>query len=249
MKISNISKSALISALAVTSLTFSTTSFADQDKKLSGVDNLLTTIATKSMISGGLAKNADGMLDMDANGNFMFNYSGDVYRPITKSNGELVNLGAPIGTVQGQAAFPPQFAMMAIGMYAYVQGVGPMPEVPSKIDWTMNDVTITVDGTTYEPIDNPDMGLNARAFTGLGPVEIGQVLDGDGLSMSVRMGGCYAVQATSGPEAGKIGTECLNGTFTFDLSGINLANPFYSTLNGTGTSNCFTVLHEPMAMP
>lgn len=221
-------------------------------ESLSGVDTMMTTIATKSMITGGLAKKADGMLDMDAAGNFMFNYSGDVYRPITNSNGKLISLGGPIGTVEGQAAFPMEFAMLAIGIYGYLNG-GPMPEIPSKIDWTMNDITIVVDGTTYVPLgdsnDSDNMGLDARAFTGLGPVEIGQVLGGtDGMSMSVRMGGCFAVQAVDGPEAGKIGTECLNGSFTFDLSGIDLGNPFYSTLNGTGTSNCFTVVHEPMMM-
>ena len=221
---------------------------------LSGVDTMLTTIATKSMITGELAKDANGMLLMDSKGNFMFNYSGDVYRPITNSSGKLISLGGPIGTVQGQAAFPPEFAMLAFGVYGYLNG-GPMPEIPSKIDWTMNDIAITVDGTTYVPLgdsnDTDNMGLDARAFTGLGPVEIGQVLNGaDGMSMSVRMGGCFAVVAENGPEAGKIGTECLNGSFTFDLSGINLNPGFemYSTLKGTGTSNCFTVMHEPMMM-
>ena len=219
------------------------------DEPLSGVDTMLTTIATKSMITGGLAKNADGMLDMDANGNFMFNYSGDVYRPNTNPNGELVNLGGPIGTVEGQAAFPMEFAMLAIGVYGYLNG-GPMPEVPSKIDWTMNDIAITVDGTTYVPFGDSDMGLNARAFTGLGPVEIGGVLNGaDGMSMSVRMGGCFAVQAVSGPETGKIGTECLNGSFTFDLSGIDLNNPSYLPRVSLPSNDCFTVMHTPLVMP
>ena len=89
--------------------------------------------------------------------------------------------------------------------------------------------------------------LEGRAFTGFGPVEIGQLLNGpNGMSMSVRMGGCIAMKAVSGPHTGKIGTQCLNGTFTFDLSGIDLGNPMASTLNGTGTSNCWMVLQKPM---
>jgi len=65
-------------------------------------------------------------------------------------------------------------------------------------------------------------------------------------SLSVRMGGCFAVQVVSVPLAGKIGTYCLNSTFTFDLSGINFSNPMASTLNGSGTSNCWTVMHQSM---
>jgi hypothetical protein len=44
--------------------------------------------------------------------------------------------------------------------------------------------------------------------------------------------GWMAVQGVSGPNAGKVGNQCLSGTFAFDLSGLNLANPMASTLNG-----------------
>lgn len=219
---------------------------------LSGVDTLLTTVISKSMISGALAKDpVTGLLALDANGNFMFDYSGDVYYPVTdRHSGELRQLSGPIGSVTGQAAFPPAFAALAFEVYAWLMsGADPsqMPAIPSRIDWTMNDITVVVDGTTYVPFPDPELALEARAFTGLGPVEIGEILNGpDGLSMSVRMGGCFAVVAADGPLAGKIGTYCLNGSFTFDLSGIDPANPMASDLTGTGTSNCSTVLHDPL---
>ena len=218
---------------------------------LSGVDTLLTTVVSKSKIKGGLEKDVNGNLAMDANGNFKFNFTGDIYYPITSPlTGELKGTSGPMGKVSGQAGFPMAFANLAIQVYAWLQnGADPsqMPAIPSKIDWVMNDITITAYGSTYRPILNPEMALDGRAFTGLGPVEIGVLLNGSsGMSMSVRTGGCFAVQGVSGPNKGKVGTQCLSGTFTFDLSGINLTNPLASTLNGTATSNCWTVLHKPM---
>jgi len=245
------SKNTIAIAL-ISSLGFAGTTYAGSPiQPLTGIDTLVTTIVTKSKIAGSLEKNADGTLAMDANYNFKFNFSGPVYFPVANpKNGQLMGTSGPIGTVSGQAAFPPDFAMLAFNVYGWLMsGADPtqMPAIPSKINWTLNDLTVVVDGTTYRPIANAEMALDGRAFTGLGPVEIGQLLNGtNGLSMSVRTGGCMAVQGVSGPNAGKIGTQCLNGTFTFDLSGIDLANPMMSTLNGTATSNCFTVLHKPM---
>lgn len=255
MTISKIKKSMLIGSLLMAAFSISGTSYANTKmsiQPLTGIDTMLSTYVSKSKISGTLEKDAYGNLALDANGNFKFNFTGSIYYPITSPlNGKLLGTSGPIGTVSGQVAFPQSFASLAFGVYGWLMnGADPsqMPAIPPIIRWSMNDITIVDAGTTYVPIPNsPDMALEGRAFTGLGPVEIGQVLSGaDGLSMSVRMGGCFAVQAVSGPEAGKIGTYCLNSTFTFDLSGINLSNPMQSTLNGTGTSNCFTVLHKPM---
>jgi len=247
-----VKKTFLSSAVLAATLAFGgTAQAASLIQPLSGVDKLLTTIVTKSKISGSLGKDASGNLAMDANGNFMFYFSGKVYYPLTNPlNGQLVGTAGPNGTVSGQAAFPPAFAGLAMQVAGWLQGgadPSQMPTIPSKIDWGMNDLTIVLAGTTYRPIANPDLALEGRAFTGFGPVEIGQILNGEnGMSMSVRMGGCLAMQAVSGPHAGKIGTQCLNGTFTFDLSGITLDDPMASTLNGTGTSNCWMVLQKPM---
>lgn len=244
-------KSFLAGAVLAATLTLGGTAQAEKlIQPLSGVDTLLTTIVTKSSITGTLEKDANGMLVMDANG-FKFNFSGNIYNPLVNPlNGKLMATSGPTGTVSGQASFPPAFAQLAMQVWGWLQSGGDpanMPAIPSKIDWGMNDLTIVHAGTTYRPVANPDLAMEARAFTGLGPVEIGQILNGpNGMSMSVRMGGCLAVQAVSGPNAGQVGTECLNSTFTFDLSGITLDNPMASTLNGTGTSNCWMVLQKPM---
>lgn len=247
-------KSLLIVAMLAATLTSGTASagqYGDTPEPLSGVDTMLTSVVSKSYITGGLEKDANGNLSMDENGNFKFNFTGSVRSPmINPQSGELTGTHDSIGTVSGQAAFPLPFAMLAIQVYGWLMnGADPsqMPASPAKIDWTMNDLTLVVNGTTYRPIDNPDYALDGRAFTGFGPVEIGQILNGaNGLSMSVRMGGCMAMQGVDGPNKGKIGTQCLNGTFTFDLSGIDLYNPMASTLNGTATSNCWLVLQNPM---
>lgn len=248
-------KSLLFASLVVAMSAFGSASHAGMKSSiqpLTGADTLLSTYVSKSRIAGALEKDAYGNLSLDANGNFKFNFNGDIFYPITNPlNGKLVATSGPIGTVSGQVAFPQSFAGLAFAVYGWLMnGADPsqMPAIPDVIRWSMNDITIVDAGTTYVPMaGHPDMALEGRAFTGLGPVEIGQLLNGaNGLSMSVRMGGCFAVQAVSGPEAGKIGTYCLNSTFTFDLSGINLSNPMQSTITGTGTSNCFTVLQQPM---
>jgi hypothetical protein len=220
------------------------------------VDSLLTTMFDKSVIAGSIAKGADGTLAFDPAGNLMFNYSGKVYSVDTSArNGKLTGLEKQDGTVEGQAAFPMSFAQMAMGMKAYLDGVGPLPsDLPPVIDWTCNHCNLVIGDSTYQsivdvamfsPAATEAMRMKGRAFTGLGPVEVGQL---SAQSMSVRMAGCSAVVGVAGPDAGKVGTLCLNGTFTFDLSGINLANPMTSNLVGTGTSNCIIVMHKPLAL-
>ena len=82
-----------------------------------------------------------------------------------------------------------------------------------------------IGGSTFAMIE--DMPLTGRAFPGLGPV--------DPLG-SLRMAGCAGVQANEeGRYANKVGSLCLNGTFTFDLN-----------FNGEGVSNCTIVLHDPL---
>ena len=257
ISISKSKKSMLVGSLLAATFTVSGPSQAVSDnvsdnaqvQALTGADTLLTTYFSKSRIEGALEKDpTTGDLVMDENGNFKFNFDGGIYYPVTRQfDGKLESTKGPIGTVSGTALFPPEFAQLAFEVYAYVNGLGPMPAIPPVIHWTMDDITIVDAGTTYVPIISPpeEMGLDGKAFTGLGPVEIGQL---DGLSMSVRMGGCFAVAAVDGVEAGKVGTYCLNSTFTFDLLGIDLGNPMQSTITGKGTSNCTTVLHTPPMM-
>jgi len=266
---SQFSKSILIAGALLTAASFSTASHAmrwgSAIQPLSGADTLLTTYVSKSKIAGALEKDADGNLIMDAEGNFNFTFDGDIYYPITSAtDGKLLATSGPIGTVAGTVLFPQEFAQLAFGAYAFMTGQGPLPPIPPVIHWKMRNIKIVDGGTTYVPLGDgsenmasapEELGLYGRAFTGLGPVEMGQLdVDGDGnpdMSMSVRMGGCFAVQAIEGVEAGKIGTYCLNSTFTFDLSGIILdpASMMQSTITGIGSSNCTTVVQTPMQMP
>lgn len=244
----------LVTALAL-GLGFSAASFAD--KPLPPIDSFVTTIIDKSVVAGSIAKDpTTGMLAFDGAGKLMFNYTGKIYSVETgEKTGELKGLEKAIGSIAGQAAFPMEFGMLAGGMKAYLDGVGPMPSVPAVIPWTCNSCTMVVNGSTYRSVvdmaaafsdgASDAMKMEGRAFTGLGPVEVGQM---SAQSMSVRMAGCSAVVGVDGPNAGKLGTLCLNGTFTFDLSGIDLSNMMMSDIVGTGTSNCVTVLHTPLSM-
>jgi hypothetical protein len=249
-------KKCVAATVLVAGFGFSVTSFAD-GAALPPVDSLMSTMFDKSVISGSIAKDpSTGMFAFDAAGNLMFNYSGKVYSIETNErNGKLTGLEKVVGSVQGQAAFPMSFGGMAIGMKMYLDGAGPMPAIPATIDWTCNHCNLVIGDSTYTSIVDvagmfpagsaEAMRMKGRAFTGLGPVEIGKL---SAQSMSIRMAGCSAVVGVAGPDAGKLGTICLNGTFTFDLSGINTANPMASDLAGTGTSNCVTVVHTPLTM-
>lgn len=229
---------------------------ADGAAPLPPVDKLLTTGYDKSVISGSIAKDGYNFAT-DASGNLMFNYSGTVYSVETnRRNGRLTELESAVGSVQGQASFPMDFASLAIGMKQYLTGaITTLPAIPAVIPWTCNHCNLVIGDSTYMSIADATsmfdaasieaMRMKGRAFTGIGPVEVGQL---SAQSMSVRMAGCSAVVGIAGSDAGKLGTLCLNGTFTFDLAGINLSDMGASEIKGTGTSNCTIVMHKPLAM-
>jgi hypothetical protein len=227
----------------VAGLGFGSVSFAD-GTPLPPIDSFLTTIIDKSVVSGAV-DSYDPVNKM-----YLFNYTGTVYSVETNSRtGQLTELERPIGTVVGQAAFPQSFYDLAGATIGYLTGKGPMPAMPAVIPWTCNKCTLKTGGSTYTsvvqvPGDFPDgsaeaMRMQGRAFTGLGPVEMTKISP---MSLSVRMAGCSAVVGTDGPNKGKVGTICLNGTFTFDLASALTGG----ALTGTGTSNCITVLHTPI---
>lgn len=155
---------------------------------------------------------------------------------------------------------------------------GQMPQMPSVIEWTCNHCDMTVAGTRYLSIadvldeDSPmynaamaakfdqglmdgasgaldNMRMHGRAFTGLTPA----TFDPATRTMGIRMAGCSALVAISGPNAGKMGTLCMNATAVFDVSGTKAAGmdsgwPIYdetSQISAEGSSNCVTVLHKP----
>jgi hypothetical protein len=105
------------------------------------------------------------------------------------------------------------------------------------------------------------MRMDGRAFTGLGPV----TFDPTTQTMGIRMAGCSALVAISGPEAGKAGTLCMNATAVFNVSGAHGTftddngptdedgNPVGHHMNGykqdsvisaEGSSNCVTVMQQ-----
>ena len=260
-KRTTITATALVAGLALSSSAIAGgyQHYSEQEQQLPKVDSFVKTIVDKSVIAGEIARGADGQIAFDSNGKLMFDYTGDVFSmKIDDDNGELEGLDEKIGTIKGQAAFPMEFAMLAIGMKAYMYGVGPMPTIPNKIDWTCNNCEMTVGENTYVSVVDAanagapfnaqaveDLRMQARAFMGLGPVEVGQISQE---SLTVRMAGCSAVVGVAGPDAGKLGTICVNSTVAFDLAGIDLNNPFASHITATGTSNCVTVLHNPLSM-
>jgi len=250
----------LVKKLAATALFvglgFSASSFAGAPASgLPPIDSYLKTYYDKSVIAGALVHGTGPMgFAQDAAGNFLFDYTGTVYSVDTNSNSaQLTSLDREVGTVEGQAAFPMDFAVLAMGAKAFMDGVGPLPAIPASINWTCNHCNLKVGSNRYVSIvDTAGSGafdaasieamrMEGRAFTGLGPVEMGQV---SAQSMTVRMAGCSAVVGVDGPDTGKVGTLCLNGSFTFDLAALAAGN-----LTGTGTSNCVTVMHTPMQMP
>lgn len=91
------------------------------------------------------------------------------------------------------------------------------------------------------------MRMDGRAFTGVGPASFDPV----GRTVSVRMAGCSALVAISGPEAGKIGTLCMNATATFNVSDAMMDTSYAtgydpkSQITANGSSNCVTVM-QPM---
>jgi hypothetical protein len=157
-------------------------------------------------------------------------------------------------------------------------GMVGVTQLPPILDWTCNHCKMVIGKNTYVNIVdvltegndyyNADMAakfngmlvggaeggkenmrLQARAFLGLTPTAMDVVAK----EMSIRMAGCSAIVGVAGPNAGMVGTLCLNSVATFNVSGTNLpteANPNgpitnNSSITGEGTSNCVTVLHYP----
>lgn len=255
------------------------------DGRLTPQDALVTTLIDKSVLAGSLAHNADGTLNYDDNGSARFVYSGKIFSVGTnEKTGELKELKDQIGTIEGEAAFPKEFVAMtaAINYMMDMQAQGikvPMPPMPAVVPWTCNHCKMVVAGTTYlsivdvlGPNGSPamkgmfdqmliggaagaskSMGMDGRAFTGLTPASYDPI----NKTMSVRMAGCSAVVAVDGPQAGKMGTLCMNSTATFNVSKAiaivdNQGNPVgyqpTSDISAQGSSNCITVLHTPLTM-
>lgn len=159
--------------------------------------------------------------------------------------------------------------------YTFKQALGMLPGfkgMPPVIPWTCNSCEMVIGDTTYvslvnalDPVNGDPMmiglfdamidggaaatleatRLDGRAFTSLTPASF----DPFNKTMSVRMAGCSAIVGVEGPNAGKMGTLCLNSTATFNISQIDYSGNIFengSGISAEGTSNCVTVLHTPM---
>ena len=149
--------------------------------------------------------------------NILYPISGPVYATmVNPSTGETMGAVMERGSIDAEALFSVDF----FGL------LGPWHKLDSTLPWTMQNFSMEIGGSTFAMIE--DMPLTGRAFPGLGPV--------DPLG-SLRMAGCAGVAETSGMGryGGKVGSLCLNGTFTFDQA-----------FNGKGVSNCTIVLHDPL---
>ncbi len=220
-------KKILTGLAAVALLLSATSSFAGPGHMLYNPNpEPLTIINTISEVDGyvGGFVDADGNVNGDItnpdNVSIIYPISGKIYATVTDgSTGETLGAFKQSGTIDATASFSTQF----FGL------MGDWSLLPATLPWTMTEEAINVNGSTF--VFEED--LTGRAFPKLGPVEDPSVTG----TMALRMAGCAGVRETSGEGdyAGKVGTLCLNGTFTFDAD-----------FNGKGVSNCTIVVHDPL---
>ena len=183
----------------------------------------VTTIIDKSIISGEVAHDPDtGALLYDSKGNVRFIYSGTVHAvDVDKDTGELVDMSKPIGTINGEAAFPYMFVMMSAGINGVMNGDYTMQQLlagfggmPPVVPWTCNHCKMVVGDTTYvsivdalDPSDPYGMramfdGVAGKADGALEAMRLdGRAFTGEtpvsfdpvNRTMSLSMAGCSAV--------------------------------------------------------
>jgi hypothetical protein len=237
----------ILSGLAIAALTLSSaTAYAGNanghNKTLYNPNTpSLTVVNTISDVHGSVAGflNSAGELNDDMynpdNVSIVYPISGDVYATVTDDD-TGVTLGAyeQRGSISATVLFSTSF----FGLLMH-----PWQDLEATLPWTMSDdltgmtnpltgspfseFSMIVDGTTFTFEEE----LTGRAFPHLGPVEDPTETD----TMALRMSGCAGLRADGeGAYADKVGTLCLNGTFSFD-----------GDFNGHGVSNCSIAIHDP----
>ena len=187
----------------------------------------LTVVNTISDVSGAVGGfvDADGNINGDMtnpnNVSILYPISGKVYATVTDGRtGETLGSYAQAGNISATASFSTSF----FGLF------GDWSALPATLPWTMtDDFRMEINGSTFKF----EEALTGRAFPHLGPVENPAVTG----TMALRMSGCAGLREISGTGdyAGKIGTLCLNGTFSFDQQ-----------FKGKGVSNCSIAIHDPL---
>ncbi len=219
----NIVKSLVLTATLLTSVTL----HAADSRLINPNSPNLTVENTISEVDGAIG----GFLDSNGNVNgdptnpdnvsILYPIAGTVYATVTDGNtGETLGTFNTIGSVSATALFDVSFFGLT----------GDWSLLPETMPWTMmDDFRMQVNGSTFKFVEK----LTGRAFPRLGPVEDPAVTG----TMALRMAGCAGVREISGEGAyaNKVGTLCLNGTFTFDAD-----------FNGKGVSNCTIAIHDPI---
>ncbi|VAW60265.1 hypothetical protein MNBD_GAMMA11-2369 [hydrothermal vent metagenome] len=165
--------------------------------------------------------NVNGDASNPDNVSILYPISGTVYATVTDgTTGETLGSFKEAGVISATALFDVSFFGLT----------GDWSLLPETMPWTMmDDFRLQVNGSTFRFEEK----LTGRAFPQLGPVE-DPALTG---TLALRMAGCAGVReiSGSGAYANKVGTLCLNGTFTFDAD-----------FNGKGVSNCTIAVHDPV---
>jgi len=230
---------AILSGLAIAALTVtSVTAFAKKPNKghlYNPNTPSLTVTNTISDVDGyvGGFIDSNGGINYDMtnpdNVSIIYPITGEVWATLTNGNtGEMMGSYSEIGAISATVVFPTTF----FGL------MGDWGALPATMPWTMTDdlagynqFSMEVSGTTFSLAEE----LTGRAFPHLGPVENPEETG----TMALRMAGCAGIRANDeGDYAGKAGTLCLNGTFTFDQE-----------FNGVGISNCSIAIHDPLYAP
>ena len=189
----------------------------------------LTIVNTISDVDGQIGGFvcADGSITgdpMDACGveTILYPIAGEVYATITDGRtGQTLGAFSQEGSVSATVEFDVSFFGLANPDWSVL---------PATMPWTMQkDFSMNIAGSTFELEED----LTGRAFPQLGPVEDPMVTG----TLALRMAGCAGLRETSGQGdyAGKVGTLCMNGTFTFQPDFV-----------GTGVSNCTIAIHDPL---
>jgi len=194
--------------------------------------SITNTISTVDGHVGGFVDangNVNGDMMNPNNVTILYPITGIVRATVTDGyTGESLGGYNQIGTIAATVNFPTTF----FGL------MGDWSALPATMPWTMqNDFALKVAGSTLKIAQGEE--LTGRAFPHLGPVENPMAPETATYpgTMSLRMAGCMGVREVSGlgDYAGKVGTLCLNGTFSFDQQ-----------FNGKGVSNCTVALHNPL---
>jgi hypothetical protein len=222
MKTKTLSSLVLASIMAV-----SVTAYAVNAKLYNPNSPNLTIENTISEVDGQIGGFLDssGNVNTDAsnpdNVSILYPIAGTVYATVTDgTTGETLGSFKEAGVISATALFDVSF-------FGLVDDWSLLPET---MPWTMmDDFRLQVNGSTFRFEEK----LTGRAFPRLGPVEDPAVTG----TLALRMAGCAGVReiSGSGAYANKVGTLCLNGTFTFD-----------DAFNGKGVSNCTIAVHDPI---